>query len=146
MEFKKRKFTIDSEGNLRKRTPANLSRVVRENYSKHHSTIKSVADLKATLRAGEYAWPGAYQLAFVTSDGGVLSFDSVREEFHQVVWSIRNGASDGWRVDSCIIVDDEGDPLYCDHSGEPIGTMACLSVSRQRKLSKYLLTDPDQCR
>ena len=51
---------------------------LRANYAIHCGSIKSVADLKATLRAGGFAWPGGYPLYFVTSDGGALSFATVR--------------------------------------------------------------------
>jgi len=93
--------------------------LLRENYAIHHRDINSVADLKATLRAGPYAWPGGYPLYFITSDGGALSFDSVRAELCQVIYSIRHQIDDGWRVVGCDANYEDTD-LYCDHSGERI--------------------------
>jgi len=93
--------------------------LLRENYAIQHHAIDSVADLKATLRAGPYAWPGGYPLYFITSDGAALSFESVRAELYQVIYSIRHSLSDGWRVVACEAnYEDAG--LVCDHSGERI--------------------------
>lgn len=72
---------------------------IRSNYSRTHNGIESVADLKATLRAGAFAWPGGYPLYFVTADGESLSFDTVRREFRQIVSSVKHrDNTGGWRV------------------------------------------------
>jgi len=73
-------------------------------------------DLKKQLRAGEFAWPGGYPLYFVTDDGAALSFDAVRENIRSVLWSMRHGVNDGWRVIGCD-VNWEDPSLYCDHTG-----------------------------
>ncbi len=95
------------------------SRPLRENYCRTYGAIESVADLKATLRAGEHAWPGGYPLYFVTADGAALSFDSARKEFRQIADSISHGWSDGWRIVASAI-NYEDSELFCDHSGERI--------------------------
>lgn len=71
---------------------------VRRNYSRTHGQIKTVADLKATLRAGRFAWPGGYPLYFLTDDGAALSFGTVRREFRLVADAIRRDSRNGWRV------------------------------------------------
>jgi hypothetical protein len=76
-------------------------------------------DLKKQLRAGEFAWPGGYPLYFVTDDGAALSFDAVRENIRSVLWSMRHGVNDGWRVIGCD-VNWEDPSLYCDHTGARI--------------------------
>ena len=91
----------------------------RENYCRTHREIDTVADLKATIRAGKYAWPGGYPMFFITSDGAALSFEAVEQEFYQVVYSIRNKIDDGWRVVGCDINYENAD-LVCDHTGNPI--------------------------
>jgi hypothetical protein len=97
------------------------SKIVRLNYSRHHRDIGTVADLKACLRSGEYAWPGGYACFFITADGGVLSFDSVREEFSQVVGAIREGnLRGGWRVVGLGCTADEDETPVCDHTGKVI--------------------------
>jgi hypothetical protein len=92
---------------------------LRENYRHTHRNIATVADLKATLRAGSHAWPGGYPLYFVTSDGGVLSFETVRNEFENVRWSIKNKCGDGWLVVGCD-VNWEDSELTDDHTGDKI--------------------------
>ena len=76
-------------------------------------------DLKAQLRAGEYAWPGCYPLFFVTSDGAALSFKATRANLRSVFDSMQNGIDDGWRIVGCD-VNWEDASLFCDHTGERI--------------------------
>ena len=75
--------------------------------------------LKETLRQGPYAWPGGYPIYFITSDGGALSFESVKRNFRSVLDSMRSGTDDGWRV-VAVEANWEDPELYCDHSGERI--------------------------
>jgi len=95
------------------------SHPLRLNYQKHHRKIKTVEDLKATLRAGAYGWPGGYQMYFTTGCGGALSFKSARENFRNIADSIQTDCNDGWRVIGCDI-NYEDSNLYCDDSGERI--------------------------
>jgi hypothetical protein len=95
-------------------------RVIRENFSRHYRDIKTGAQLRATLRAGQYAWPGGYQLYFVTDDGAALSFASVRENLRQVLYSIRHKLNDGWRVIACESTEAADDIVTCEHSNEVI--------------------------
>lgn len=90
---------------------------LRRNFRKHTRLIKSVADLKANLREGEYCWPGGYELFFVTSDGGVLCFDCAKNEFRNILWSIVNGAGDGWRVVAVGSTNMCEDTEACDQCG-----------------------------
>lgn len=92
---------------------------LRANYMYTRARIRSAADLKATLRAGAYAWPGGYPLYFLTSDGGALSFATVRDNLARVLDSIATGTNDGWRVVACEINWENAD-LMDDHTGEPI--------------------------
>ena len=101
------------------RNPDWAKKPLRPVFCQHFGTIENTAQLKATLRAGEFAWPGGYPLYFINSDGAVLSFDSVRAELRQILCSIREGIQDGWQVVACNVNYGDGD-LYCDHSGERI--------------------------
>jgi hypothetical protein len=92
---------------------------LRVGYQRTISRIETVADLKATLRAGQYAWPGGYPLYFICDDGAAISFDSVKENLAQVIYAIQHGLRDGWRVVGCEI-NYEDDDLVCEHSGKPI--------------------------
>lgn len=112
-------FVSDTDGALfDTRLDQWSSKPLRQVYRRHFRDINTIAELKATLRAGQYAWPGGYPVFFITSDGATLSFDSVKEELHQIIWSIENQVSDGWRVVACDI--NYEFTLFCDHSGEQI--------------------------
>lgn len=95
------------------------SGVVRANFLAHHTNIASVADFKATLRAGQYAWPGGYQLFLLTGDGETLSFEAARSEYRQIVYSIQRKLNDGWRVVACDVNYEDAE-MICAHTGKPI--------------------------
>lgn len=92
---------------------------LRANYQKTFSRIETVVQFKATLRNGQYAWPGAYQMYFITSDGAALSFDAAKAEARQIIRAIVDKDFSGWRVVACDINYEDSD-LYCDHTGEKI--------------------------
>ncbi|WP_316172868.1 hypothetical protein [Bradyrhizobium sp. SZCCHNRI2049] len=81
--------------------------------------INSISDFRAAVRNGSYAWPGGYPLYFVTSDGAALSFDAAKAERRNILESIRDKSSDGWRVVGCLI-NWEDSELVCDHTGKRI--------------------------
>jgi hypothetical protein len=111
----------ESDGGLYDTRSANWSeKPLRANYARHKRKIESVADMKATLRAGQYAFPGGYELVFIAGDGGVICFDCARENFALICDSIRGQHSDGWRVVACDIADCYEDGLSCDQCGREI--------------------------
>lgn len=81
--------------------------------------IKTIADLEKCISDGPYSNLGRYPKYFVTSDRGILSFNSVVRNLELIKDSI-NGSADvsGWRVCACYI--NWEILLYCDHSGEQI--------------------------
>lgn len=95
------------------------SGVLRINFRQHHSAIASVADLKATLRAGSYTSLGCYPLYLLTHDGEPLSFEAARAEFRQIAYAIQHKLNDGWRVVACDVNYEDVD-LVCAHTGKPI--------------------------
>lgn len=115
-------LSVGCEGELlrARRLPCFDLVVVRKNYEWHHREIKTVADLKACLRAGKYAWPGGYACYFITADGAVLSFESVRKELTQVMDAIKTNSRSGWKVIGlgCTVNDDE--TPVCDDTGKEI--------------------------
>lgn len=115
-------FTTSSDGDLlryRESRPG-VADVVRRNYRKTHSEIRTVADLKATLRNGQWAWPGGYRLTFWTKDGAALSFETVRRQFIAIADAIkREDAYGGWLVVACD-VNWEDDDLVDAHTNEKI--------------------------
>lgn len=113
-------FISDCNGNLHDtRRPDWASTPLREGYMRTHSRISTGAQLRATLRAGASTWPGGYPLYFVTSDGGALAFDTVRDNLSSVLDAIRTKSSDGWRVVACEVNYEDAE-LYDDHTGEKI--------------------------
>ena len=115
-------FASEIDGALYDTRAANWSkaRPLRPVYIHTFAKIETTAQLRATLRAGAYAWPGGDPLLFVTADGAALSFDSVRENLREVLSAIaRNDRLGGWRVEACTINYEDPD-LVCDHSGERI--------------------------
>jgi hypothetical protein len=87
---------------------------IRTNYRYTHGQCHSLSDVKASLRAGPFAWPGGYPLFLVTADSAVLCFDCARKEFRRIVWDWFNNASTGWRVIGCG-VNYESNALFCDN-------------------------------
>lgn len=81
--------------------------------------IKTTRDLAEAFRQGKYSSHGCYPMFFITSAGGALSHDAVRENYMQIARAVRSGTNDGWRV-VAHDVNWEDSELYCDHTGERI--------------------------
>jgi hypothetical protein len=93
---------------------------LRTAYSCHCGDIRTIEQLKATLRSGKTAWPGGYPLYFIAGDGEPLSFESVRENFREIIGAFLQGYRHSeWYVRGCEINWEDAD-LTCAHSGEPI--------------------------
>lgn len=79
----------------------------------------TVAEFRAALKEGRYTSVGSYPKFFLTSDGGVLSFKTAKEEQEEIEDAIRSKSRNGWRV-VAVDVNWEDPELYDDHSGERI--------------------------
>ena len=120
-------FVSSCDGALHDTRVPNWSaqRPLREVYQRSFPTIETVAQFKATLRNGAYAWPGGYPLYFVCSDGAALCFKCARQEARNVIDDIQddrrgNGRHTySWRVVGCEINYEEHD-LTCDHCSKRI--------------------------
>ena len=95
------------------------SEILRTEYCRTFREIKTVAQFKATLRNGSHTDLGGYPMFFITSDGGALSFESAIENYSEIIDSIKNDHSDGWRIVACDINYEDSD-LSCCHSGDKI--------------------------
>jgi hypothetical protein len=112
-------FISECDGNLydtrkeawHKRPP------LRSNYRHTHRHISSAADLKATLRAGQYAWPGGYQMYFISNDGYAVSFNGVLSDFRTQLAQVKGKALN--RI-VAVDINYEDTDLYCDITGELI--------------------------
>ena len=81
--------------------------------------INSVAEYKAILRNGPYAWPGGYPLFLLCDDGGTLCYACGKKEVRQIFSAIADKRRDGWRVVACD-ANWEDTELTCDHCGKAI--------------------------
>lgn len=91
------------------------SGLYRDNYSTHHSKISYLADLKATLRAGEFT-SGGYPLYFETGDGETWSFEGVRKNWRTIARDWMTGC--GPRPERCLV--NYESELRCELTGEEI--------------------------
>jgi hypothetical protein len=91
-----------------------------KSYSCHYRQIKSGKELRCCLRAGDYAWPGGYSIAYITSDGAILSPETVRDNLYSVIWSIKNNCDDGWKVVGTILDCETDEEMICSYSGMAI--------------------------
>lgn len=94
---------------------------LRPNYSRPHREIGTVADLKASLRAGQFTFPGAYEIFYLTADGACLCHDCVRREFRQIADAIRtNDLHGGWAIGATCHTGETDAEVICDHCGRVI--------------------------
>ena len=71
-----------------------------------------------------YAWPGGYLKVAITSDGGILCPNCIKENRGLILDSINTNTDDGWRVEAIDIHHHtEEDPYPCDHCGQDINEM-----------------------
>ncbi len=80
--------------------------------------------LKEIIDSGPCAWPGGYPLYFLTKDGSVLSFNTVKKNLYHISKSIDDKNDNGWFVVVCDI-NWEDDQLIDDDTGELIESAYC---------------------
>jgi hypothetical protein len=115
-------FAPSSDGALYDTRVENWSKLppLRPVFEKTFGVIHNAAELKATLRAGGFAWPGGYPMYFVMADGEAISFKTARAELRQLLSAFANPSPhDSWRVYACEINYEDGD-LYDAHTNERI--------------------------
>lgn len=83
---------------------------------RHHERIENTIQLRETIRAGEYAWPGAYPVALLMDDGDVICIKCGRDNYRSLSESLRMNLRDGWRTEGCFI-NWEDENLSCAHCG-----------------------------
>lgn len=77
--------------------------------------IKTVSDFRRAVRIGPYAWPGGYDLYFITSDGGCICHACANKERRNIADSVATKCDDGWRVVALEATCDTDGPVQCDH-------------------------------
>lgn len=91
-------------------------------YQRTFRKIETPAELKATLRAGPWVWPGGYPMFLVMADGEALSFQAAHEQLAELLAAFKSpDRFDGWRVVGTEI-NWEDDGLTCAHTGKQIQT------------------------
>jgi hypothetical protein len=102
---------------------------LRLNYRRAAREINTTAELKAALRT-KYAWPGGYEIVYLTSDGALLCGECVEKQLRSVLSAIRNRCSDGWRVVGCGYEATSAESTeselcsQCDHCGKDFGEIS----------------------
>ena len=82
--------------------------------------MMALREVKETLRAGKYAWPGGYPLYFIMEDGGALCFEAVRAEWRNIIQAhlwYNTGGDASWTI-AAVEVNWEDPNLICDHTGD----------------------------
>lgn len=92
---------------------------LRPRFAWHGSRLETLADVKAALRAGPYAWPGGYPLYFIMADGAAVSFAGIIREWRNVAADTMAGALSCWQP-VALEVNYETPGLFCDITGELI--------------------------
>ena len=95
--------------------------VVREHYQHRNRNITIPRELASTIRAGKYAWPGGYEVFFITSYGGVICHDCTVSKYWNIADSIRRDISDGWRIIGAECSADIDGEINCYHCDGTIG-------------------------
>ena len=109
----KRFFLSEADGHLYRD-----GALFRKNFAKWHGAIKTVADLKGTIRAADRTF-GATDLVLFTDDGAELCSKCARSEFHRIAEAVRDKDNNGW----CVVgaaMDNELDSCECSHCGAVI--------------------------
>lgn len=79
----------------------------------------TVQEIKDCLRRGKYTRLGGDPQYFLTADGGALEFQTVKENWREILSAIKNEDDDQWRV-VYVDVNWEDNNLYDAHTGEKI--------------------------
>ena len=91
-----------------------------------------VRRLKEAVRTG-YAWPGGYELVYVTTDGALLCGACVRSNWLEVLCGTKRRDGSGWGIAAITMeavspectreMAGEDYISYCDHCSKEFGEM-----------------------
>jgi len=95
--------------------------IIRRAACRHYREIDNMHQLKACLRAGEYAWPGGYACFFITNDGVALSFEAVMDNYEEICHDMIHEWKDtGWYIAAMECIANCDESVFCDHTGKEI--------------------------
>lgn len=101
-------ITLDS-GELYNTT---TDRIVRPIYKRHYTRITNRQELRATIRAGAWAWPGSYPVYLFFGDGEACCFKCARKEYKRIAHDMKEGYDASFQIVGADI-DYEDIRLYC---------------------------------
>ena len=82
--------------------------------------IASVADFRAALLHGPYAWPGGYPVYFLMKDGEPLSFKAAEQETALIIECMTDNMDDRQWIPVAVMINWEEPDLMCSHLNIPI--------------------------
>lgn len=113
-------FMVGTDGALYDtRKPGWHGRPLRPRFAWHAFDLETLADVKAAIRAGGFAWPGGYPLYFIMADCSVVSFRGILEEWRNVVADTMANSRSCWQP-VALDVNYETPGLFCDIMGDLI--------------------------
>lgn len=89
-------------------------------YARTFCKIDNGLQLRASLRAGQWAWPGGYEIYGITSDGACLCMNCIRDNYRLILDSVRNKFNDGWCVVAFDCAANTDGFTACDHCARVI--------------------------
>lgn len=111
-------FVTESGDGMDSRKPWGSS-MLRPGYEVAHREINNTLQLRSTLRV-RYTFPGAYEIFYITSDGGLLCHDCVLANYRSVSDEVRSGHGSGWRVVGTVLDNEMDGPSECSHCNRPV--------------------------
>ena len=115
-------FVSDTDGALYDTREANWPsrKPLRANFQRTFREIKSLSELKATLRNGQYAQGGYPIVLYIGfNEWSPVSFDGVRKDWKRIVSAMLDPYDREWHIVGCDI-HWEGAPLICELTGQEI--------------------------
>lgn len=106
----------------------NLARTIRPLYARHVRDITNTVEMRASIRAGKYAFPGGYECFFIADDGACICHDCARKEYRLISASINSKSRDGWRIVALDCACNVDDFLMCAHCSRVI-VEACEDIA-----------------
>lgn len=105
-------FTSEVDGHMYR---LGHSAPFRKNVARWRPNIRTVADLKATMRAAGMAYGGT-QLVLHMDDGADICSKCARSEFRSIAEAVRDKDNNGWRALSASM-DNDIEQSECAHCG-----------------------------
>ncbi len=68
-----------------------------------------------------YAWPGGYEIGYVTSDAAMLCASCMNDTTNPVHFVDEDDSSDGWLVVAVDCAANWDEPSTCDHCNRTMG-------------------------